>query len=408
MLKSLRAKVTLLVLLLGIPFLVASVQGLLFASEQSNLQERKSLAKRALNRMARDLQGDNPRGRIQALYEQSGLDSLGVGVALVDRQGNALWESPHRSPVGERRGVQQQVLDQGILLFAMPERQTSPELQRVVYLGASGVLVLYGIGAWLLVGWTLRPISKLAAEVREASSHPELVVPAPSTDREIETLVSTLNDLIQKVRSESAERVDSYATLSHELRTPIHALLLELDGALAQQRTPEELESSLVDVQRKVLRLKQVSEAVLTLHGVTRNGGGLLQEPLDLGALLRSEIESVAPLCELRSIRFVADVAADLTVVQSKDHLELLLRNLVENAAKHARTGCEVLVSTARKEGQVELVIANDVDEENLLHGSRLGLRICREIARANGWGFQADSAEGRFVVQVLFSNSER
>lgn len=405
MLKSLRAKVTLLVLLLGIPFLVASVQGLLFASEQSNLQERKSIAKRALNRMARDLQGDNPRGRIQALYEQSGLDSLGVGVALVDRQGNALWESPHRSPVGERRGVQQQVLDQGILLFAMPERQTSPELQRVVYLVASGVLLLYGIGAWLLVGWTLRPISKLAAEVREASSHPELVVPAPSTDREIETLVSTLNDLIQKVRSESAERVDSYATLSHELRTPIHALLLELDGALAQEHSPAELEASLVDVQKKVLRLKHVSEAVLTLHGVTRAGGDVHSEPIGLRSVVSHEIESVAPLCEVRGIRFVVDVAADLTVLQPRNHLELLLRNVVENAAKHARSGCEVSVSIARQGEQVELVISNEFDEENLLAGSRLGLRICREIARANGWGFQAESSGGLFVVRVVVSS---
>lgn len=225
MLRSLRAKMTLLVLVLGIPFMIASVQGLLFASEQSNLQERKSVAKRAFNRLARDLQGSNPRSQIDELYEQSGLDTLGAGASLVDQAGNVLWESKHRSPGRDRKGTQQHVLDEGILLTVMPEKQSSDNLKQLAF----GITVLgllaYGAGAWFLVGATLKPISKLVTRVGEAKGDPNLIVTPSSTDHEIVNLVDTLNSLIQDVRTESEERINCYATLSHELRTPIHSLL---------------------------------------------------------------------------------------------------------------------------------------------------------------------------------------
>ncbi len=401
--RSLRTKMTLLVLLLGVPFLIASVQGLLFASEQSNLQERKSIAKRAFNRLARDLSGSNPRARIAALYEQSGLDALGAGASLVDRSGNVLWESTHRSPGGARKGAQQLVLDEGILLYVMPEKQSSDNIKQLAFAITGIGLIAYGAGAWLLVGATLKPISNLVNRVKEAKTEPSLAVAPPSSDREVVSLVETLNSLIQDVRSESEERVNSYATLSHELRTPIHSLLLKLDLALGSEQSKEELESTLVDVQRQVYRLKNLSEAVLTLQRLSQTPASVVSESVDVRALIDEIAADLQPLIDLRGLSLDIDISGGIHISAPREHLVLLVRNLMENAVKHSPPASNIEVFNEEFDQGFALRIKNPSDGNTRLAGNGLGLRICREVARANGWQMEAVEAQGTFCAAIKF-----
>lgn len=401
MLRSLRAKMTLLVLILGIPFLIASVQGLLLVSEQNNLQERKSVAKRAFNRLARDLQGTDPRSRIAELYEQSGLDTLGAGAALVDRSGNVLWESKHRSPGTERRGTQQHVLDEGILLFVMPEKRSSDNPQKLALAIAGMGIVAYGAGAWFLVGATLKPISRLVDRVGEVRRNPSLKVTPPSTDREVVNLSDTLNRLILDIRDESEERINSYATLSHELRTPIHSLLLKLDLALGREQSRDELETTLVEVQKQVYRLKNLSEAVLTLQGLSQTPQRSLPESLDANTILEEITVDLQPLIELQKITLNIRVSSGTCILAPREHLVLFLRNLLENAVKHSPSGSTVSITGNKIEPSYLLRFLNPSIGNTQLAGNGLGLRICREIARVNGWDFQTIEENETFCAEV-------
>ncbi len=405
--RSLRAKMTLIVLVLGVPFLIASVMGLLFASEQSNLQERKSVAKRAFNRLARDLQGTNPRSRIGELYDRSGLDTLGAGASLVDRTGKVLWESPNRSPGSEKKGTQQQVLDEGVLLYVMPEKQSSSDLKLIAFTITGVGLLVYGVGAWFLVGATLGPIPKLVKRVADAKSDSNLTIASPSSDREVVELVETLNTLVQEVRTESEERIKSYATLSHELRTPIHALLLKLDLTLSRDQTKEELETALLEVQRQVYRLKNLSEAVLTLQGLSRSFDEALKEPLRIRPMIEEIQVDLRPLMELRSVSLDVQVSDDTRVRAPREHLLLFLRNLLENSVKHSPPGSLVVIGATCTGADSELRFSNPSTSNSQLAGNGLGLRICREICRANQWHFEAGEQEGTFHALVIFGNDE-
>ena len=388
---------TLLVLILGIPFLIVSVQGLLLVSEQSNLQERKSVAKRAFNRLARDLQGSNPRSRIAELFEQSGLDTLGAGASLVDRSGDVLWESKHRSPGNERRGSQQHVLDEGVLLFVMPEKQSSDNIKQLAFAITAIGLIAYGAGAWLLVGATLKPISRLVDRVNRARSDPSLAVTPPSTDREVVTLVDTLNALTKEIRTESEERISSYAMLSHELRTPIHSLLLKLDVALGSEQSKEELETTLVEVQTQVYRLKNLSEAVLTLQGLSQTPTNVSCEAANVKTIIEEIAVSLQALMELKAVTLDVQMDEALAVWATREHLMLLLRNLLENAVKHSPPGSRITVTSELTEAGPELRFQNPLSENTQYAGNGLGLRISREVARINGWQLEASEDSGKF-----------
>lgn len=359
------------------------------------------MAKRAFNRLAHDLQGSNPRSRIEELYEQSGLDSLGAGAALLDRAGTVLWESPNRSPGMARKGAQQQVLNEGTLHYAMPEKQPADNLKQLAFAISGLGIIVYGVGAWLLVGATLKPISRLVGRVTEAKGDPSLSIVPPSTDHEIVSLVATLNNLIQDVRKEGEERINSYATLSHELRTPIHSLLLKLDLALGSEQCKAELEATLVDVQRQVYRLKNLSEAVLTLQGLSQSPSKTPRELLNIRAVLDDLVVDLQALMELRALTLDLQVADDLHVLVRREHLVLLLRNLLENAVKHSLAGSVISVHSAQTEAGAELRFTNSSSGNTQLAGNGLGLRICREIVRANGWQFEAAEQAGAFCAHV-------
>jgi len=401
--KSLRSKMTVLVLLFGAPFLVAAVQGLLFVTEQNNAQERKSVARRAFNRLARDLEGANPQARVSSLYEQSGLESLGAGAALIDQEGKVLWESPSRSPLSTRRAAQQYVLDEGTLLGMMPERQPSSDLQMLVFSVAALGLTLYGTSAWWLVGSTLKPITKLVQRVSDARENPQVSIVAPSTDHELVNLVETLNRLIKDVRNEGQERVDSYATLSHELRTPIQALLLQLDLTLGRDQDKEELEYTLLDVQRQVYRLKHLSEAVLTLQGLSRTAVEKQSEPRNVKAIVDEIILELQAHMEVRHISILTEMPDSLFVVATTEHLALLVRNLLENAVKHSEAGSQILVRGLLTKTGPQVRVDNLASGSMHLAGNGLGLRICRELVRVNGWNLRVLQSEGQFTAIVDF-----
>lgn len=398
---SIRAKVTVLVLLLGAPFLFAAFQSLVIISEQRQVQDRKSLAKRSVTRMSRELSGDNPRGEIAGLYEQYGLRDFKVEVSLVDGHGTPIWQSSPSAPqsIGEK-GVQSQLLNKGALLYTQAEPVPTRNLP--LTLGITGiVLAVYGLGGWFLVGRTLRPIAQVVDRVGVASESGEGALKPPTSDREIVDLVAILNDLICKIRRESDERVESYAMLSHELRTPIQSLLGEVDLALGAEKSKEELEETLLDVQRQVLRLNALSEAVLFLQGLSQPAGTVGESRVAVADLVQRNLEALEPLGELRGLDVRVEGASNFEFVAPREHVDILLRNLLENAFKHSAERCRIEVIL---QGEApEIAIRNQLSERARQDGNRLGLRICRALAKANGWSLEAGPAGGSFVARVKF-----
>lgn len=407
--KSLRAKMTILVLLLAAPFLIASLQGILYVSEQSQLQERKSLAKRSVNRLAKELRKANPRAKVGTLYEELGLDDLGVGAALVDKSGTVLWRSDKRAPEDQMaQGVQALVLDQGALLYVMPERGQMGDLRLMIIALSIFTMSIYGLGAWLLVGRTLKPIAQVVEEVIRASKTRDINITAPSSDREIVSLVQTMNKLIDEIRAESKERIDSYAALSHELRTPIQSLVGHVELALGEERSKEYLEESLVQVQAQVTRLNSVSEAVLMLQGLTGSGSAEPPAKVNLSEAVGRAVRDFEPLLELREVSIAQTICPGLLVLSRAEHLDILIRNLVHNAAKYADPRSVIEISADPTGGSC--VVSNSFnggEETELSGGNGLGLRICHAVARSSGWTLVTGHKGQNYVAELMFSGQD-
>ena len=122
-----------------------------------------------------------------------------------------------------------------------------------------------GLG-WVLAGAALRPVERLRAEAAALSlAEPARRLPVPETGDELQRLAETLNGMLDRVH-ESLERerrlVDE---ASHELRTPLGVVQAELDLALREPRSREELEAALRSITQETDRLRRLTEDLLVL-----------------------------------------------------------------------------------------------------------------------------------------------
>lgn len=284
---------------------------------------------------------------------------------------------------------------QGHLLFVLP----------LILLGAVGI-------SWLLIGRTLRPVERIRAEAAEITgSDLHRRIPEPGGDDEIGRLARTLNTMLDRLETYAVRQRRFVADASHELRTPLAAIRTSLEVGLAHpDRAPwPELTHRAVT---EATRLQRLVEALLLLARSDDDTLLCHHEPVDLTALARA-VTAAAPT----RIGVDLHLADDVRVTGDPDQLTRLVRNLLDNADRHADQKIQVTVTTEGPDIAI-LAVADDgpgippaerdrvfdrfvrlqADRARLsgeLGGSGLGLSIARDIAAAHGGTITVTSTTG-------------
>lgn len=430
--RSMRVRITgTFALLLAVVLAAACAALLGYVRRSSELAARRTLRTTIL-RVAADL-GDAAPDRLSEVQEdEAAIRAEGVALVVLDEQNHPLWST--RGSVPALKGSSGEwitaVRHAGSLtiLAGMRRKPMQEQLARhALLLGILAAITLAAAttGAWIVVGRTLRPIHELAGQAAEASVHSlNVSLEAPSADAEVVELVQTLNDLIARIAQAARARGRFYAAASHELRTPLQALSGHLALALTRPRSADEYRKALTEADLQARRLIALVQDLLLLHQLDAPAAPQLPaEEIDLEALALEELRRLEARFQSRNLRANLSLAAS-RVTAYPGHLQILLRNLLENAAKYATAGTEVQIEGIRKDGELHLRIFNEcqpLGDELLatlfepfarLHargtsdpeeGSGLGLAICHAIAQANGWILTAKSAPNGFEITVVF-----
>ncbi|HEX4670994.1 MAG TPA: HAMP domain-containing sensor histidine kinase [Solirubrobacteraceae bacterium] len=226
---------------------------------------------------------------------------------------------------------------------------TVSHLGVVLALSGAGAALLAVVAAALLTRRGLRPLRRLAdaAGEIERTADPSRRLPESGVADEIGRLEGVLNRMLASLEQSRAVERRFLADASHELRTPVTALLGNVEFAARHGADAEVI----ADLERDAARLARLVDDLLVLE----RSGAAQQDlgPVDLAALV-SEVVAAHP-----DGRVVAGAVEAAEVRGEADALARVLDNLVENGLVHGPPGGRVTVSVRRR-GDVALMTVSD------------------------------------------------
>jgi signal transduction histidine kinase len=295
--------------------------------------------------------------------------------------------------------------------------ETTAAVGGLLAVGLPLLLAVVAATTWVVVGWALAPVEAIRAEVDAISAAAlHRRVRAPPADDEIGRLARTMNRMLGRLEQAQARQRRLVSDASHELRSPVAAIRQHAEVALAHpdRTTTAELAATVL---AEDLRLQRLAEDLLLLTRADEHTLALHRRPVDLDDLVFDEA---------RRLRASTGLRIDTTAVSAgrvdgdAAGLRRVLRNLVDNAARHAAG--RLAFSLAETDGLVLLGVDDDgpgipeADRRRVLErfvrlddararddgGSGLGLAIVAELATAHGGTVAvAPSALGGARVEV-------
>jgi signal transduction histidine kinase/CheY-like chemotaxis protein len=375
------------------------------------------------------------------VYSPFRCDDLFEGVVDIERQGtldlfvydgtqpteeNLLHDSALRQPSGTTRRsprfVTQTSMDvvgdkdgrKWTLVFS-----SRPELGR----GVEETLVPFVFLGGLLTSLALFAVTWL--EIRARNDAERVAAELRVTEREREALLAREREARAEAQAANVAKDEFLATLSHEMRTPLNAVLgwtrMLRSGQLNAERTHHALEV----IERNARSQAGLIEDLLDVSRIIAGKLRLNLRSVDLGAVVHATLDEMRHAAEIKHVELHDRIEATGRVMGDADRLRQVVMNLLSNAVKFTSAGGRIDVVLDRADSEMVLTVRDTgigINPAFLPHvfdrfrqadststrahgGMGLGLAIVRHLVELMGGSVQADSpGEGQgatFTVKL-------
>ncbi|WP_257214506.1 ATP-binding protein [Variovorax sp. 54] len=281
---------------------------------------------------------------------------------------------------------------------------------------------------WWVVSLSLAPVARVRRQVASRQADDLSPVSEENLPEEVRPLVQELNLLFGRVRHAFDAQKHFVADAAHELRSPLAALKLQVQGL---QRAPDDAARTLA-VSRLSAGIDRATRLVEQMLALARHeasmAAGAKPETVDLAEVARLAISDAVAAAQARRIDIgVAQADAGATVSGQPEALRMLLRNLIDNAVKYTPEEGRVDVGIVKRADAVELRVDDsgpglpEAERARVLDrfyrsgepqapGSGLGLAIVKSIADLHGATVALEKSEslGGLCVRVVFAPREK
>ncbi len=295
------------------------------------------------------------------------------------------------------------------------------EVESVIALAI--MAVISGALGWVVAGRVLAPLVTITAttqQISEANLHERLAMAGPRD--ELRVLADTIDGLLERLQGAFDSQRRFVANASHELRTPLTAARALLEMVISD---PDASVETFRQVCGQVLeegeQQEQLIEALLALANGQR--GIDHRERVDLDAITRDVVSSYELEAAANGVGM--NVSLQPTRLAGDGRLiERLVKNLLDNAIRHNRSGGHVYIRVGHRDGYPALSIANtgpvvpadqvdrllqpfqrlEPDRVGHREGLGLGLSIVAAIVSAHGGALAVvPGAAGGLEIEARF-----
>lgn len=336
-------------------------------------------------------------------------------------QSTELAEMPQRSPLGfssvDARGTTYRLFSVASgkqLIQVAQDLAARRELAGTLALRTAGpILVMVPLLmflVWWVVSTSLAPVTRVRKQIAAREVDALTEVSEQGLPDEIRPLVQELNLLFHRMRQAFDAQKNFVADAAHELRSPLAALKLQVEG-LRRAHSDAGRELAVSRLSSGIERSSRLVEQLLVLARHQANTAAATGNTLvDLAQAARLAMADVGTAAQTRGIKLSLVQACECRVSGQEEALRILLRNLLDNAIKYTPLGGQVRLTLLHDEGRAAVVQVDDsgpgIPEEDWKRvldrfyrvtgaeggGSGLGLAIVKAIADFHG----AEIAMGR------------
>jgi two-component system, OmpR family, sensor histidine kinase TctE len=293
---------------------------------------------------------------------------------------------------------------------------------RSAMIAVLGRQALFPLLAALAIVWVVRrllkPINDIRAQVDARDPHDDNPF-EPAGLTELNPVTDALNGLLARLAAARLAQERFVANASHQLRTPLSVLKVQLQSAL---REPENSQKRLREMLAAVDRSARLTDQLLALARVHKGRPARQADSCNLRQAVDEAIVELSPLIADKGLQFSFKADEAGAVSGAAWMIGELLRNLLLNAIQHSPPGAELRVEVHASAGgpRVEIIDGGPGIEPDLHAalfepfatvtgrpgGSGLGLAICKEIAAAIGatLRFSTGASGSGLNATVLFS----
>ncbi|PII82831.1 hypothetical protein BMH32_03895 [Leucobacter sp. OLJS4] len=454
-----RRRVLIPLLVLGLvavcAILVPTCSAIADARTQQLQLQRTGAVEQVVQRARAVLGGSGSPATLQRYLERFH-STYGEAVLVVDGSGERLAEAggipgnaaTERAATAALRGLPQWTLPTVLpwspdsALVAQPIATASSAAEGAVVLRVdqasakrdvlSGWILVGVVGAALLVAlllasnlwtrWVIRPVLALDAATRAVSEHRGFDAAAVTGPPELRRLAASFERMAGEVEDALAQQRGLVADASHQLRNPLAAIRLRVDGL---PRDDPESRSEAEAVENDLDRLERTVDRMLVLAEAEHRANS---EPSRSPVRVRCTVSAASLVDPYRAALAGSGIdvlasSAEAELPFRRGDLEEIVEILVDNARKYAGSGARIRVEV--RGSPAELVVADSgsgLAEAELarvgtrfwrseihraLPGTGLGYAIVEQLARSNGAGVEVSRApEGGLLTRVRMGDA--
>ena len=286
-----------------------------------------------------------------------------------------------------------------VVASSLDTEDTIDVILEVVVVGYPVLLVLVVLVTWWVTGRALHPVESMRVEAEQITGtdlHRRL--PVPVGEDEIHRLAETMNRMLGRLEESAEQQRRFVGDASHELKSPVAAMRTMLEVAKANPGGVD-VEQLTSDLLFEDLRLQRIVADLVTLARSDEQALVTEAREVDLDDVIRGEAEASGR----SGVPIDTSDVVPVRVSGDPERLHQLLRNVLDNALRHAATG--VWVTAATEDGSAVVSVSDDGsgvpdgERERVFErfvrldsarsrddgGTGLGLAVARAIARAHG-----------------------
>ena len=190
------------------------------------------------------------------------------------------------------------------------------------------------------------PMKKLAFSLQQLAEGDLEAKVDVKGNYEVETIVESVNNMLDDMRNTEQRRQEFVSNVSHELKTPLTSMKVLAESLVGQEGVPEELyQEFLHDINTEIDRENEIITDLLNIVRLDRKEGSMQIAQVSINELLEIVMRRLRPIAKERNVEMIFESFRSVLAEVDEVKMSLVFTNLIENAIKYNKEGGMVKVS---------------------------------------------------------------